>query len=262
MAACSWPASRGSAAAIASCWRKPQQLRAGWAAEPSRPECTGDDFPRRHSDDPADDSGAAYHAARPDEASRRQQVRMRARPREVRRSPVWRAVVVKVLPRPRPAIELSGEQDAGRACCYCATPLTSGAVSAGISYGSIGVHVVDIEVYACPYAPTVHTLVASAACAPRCTQTSVRAGEQGTNAERTVRSGTHERPGGCQERFLGPGRRHGTPRRRCRRSRGRDRRHQGVVRRARQCCSQQCRRPRALGSASNEDGVLTQSAGT
>ncbi|MFS8200464.1 hypothetical protein ACLVWQ_17480 (plasmid) [Streptomyces sp. CWNU-52B] len=54
------------------------------------------------------------------------------------------------LPAPPPAAELGGEQYAGRACCYCRTKLTSGAMSAGISRGRLGVHVLDIEVYACP----------------------------------------------------------------------------------------------------------------
>ena len=54
------------------------------------------------------------------------------------------------LPSPRPVSELTYEQYSGRACCWCGTPLQSGAVSAGISRGRQGAHVLDIEVYACP----------------------------------------------------------------------------------------------------------------
>lgn len=54
------------------------------------------------------------------------------------------------LPTPPPATELGYEAYSGRACCWCGKPLTSGAVSAGISRGSQGAHVLDIEVYACP----------------------------------------------------------------------------------------------------------------
>lgn len=53
-------------------------------------------------------------------------------------------------PTPPPAaIELNYEQYSGRACCWCGTRLWRGAVSAGIARGSIGAHVLDIEVYAC-----------------------------------------------------------------------------------------------------------------
>jgi len=51
---------------------------------------------------------------------------------------------------PPPVDQLNYEQYSGRACCYCGTKLTSGAASAGISRGSQGAHVLDIEVYACP----------------------------------------------------------------------------------------------------------------
>lgn len=53
-------------------------------------------------------------------------------------------------PAPPPAAELSYEQYSGRACCWCAATLTTGAVSAGIARGKSGSHVFDNEVYACP----------------------------------------------------------------------------------------------------------------
>jgi len=53
-------------------------------------------------------------------------------------------------PEPRPVDELNYEQYSGRACCWCGKPLWRGAVSAGISRGSSGAHVLDSEVFACP----------------------------------------------------------------------------------------------------------------
>ncbi|MGI3229974.1 hypothetical protein ACRJ4B_45825 [Streptomyces sp. GTA36] len=57
---------------------------------------------------------------------------------------------MRKLPAPPPVDKLGYEQYSGRACCWCGTPLMHGAVSAGISRGSQGAHVLDIEVYACP----------------------------------------------------------------------------------------------------------------
>jgi hypothetical protein len=62
--------------------------------------------------------------------------------------------------QPPPTSELTYEQYSGRACCWCAKKLSRGAVSAGISKGSVGAHRQDIEVYACPdcaHAPTTRT---------------------------------------------------------------------------------------------------------
>ena len=55
-------------------------------------------------------------------------------------------------PAPPPVRELSRAQYSGWACCWCGKSLldVTGAVLAGISRGSSGVHVLDIEVYACP----------------------------------------------------------------------------------------------------------------
>lgn len=53
-------------------------------------------------------------------------------------------------PDPPPATELGREAYSGRACCWCGTALWHGAVSAGISRGSEGAHVLDNEVFACP----------------------------------------------------------------------------------------------------------------
>ncbi|MFJ9754986.1 hypothetical protein [Streptomyces sp. NPDC101149] len=53
-------------------------------------------------------------------------------------------------PTPPPTSELTAEQYAGRACCWCGIPLWRGAVSAGTSQGRMGAHVLDVEVYACP----------------------------------------------------------------------------------------------------------------
>ncbi|MEU6098656.1 hypothetical protein [Streptomyces sp. NPDC047079] len=52
-------------------------------------------------------------------------------------------------PTPPPTSHLNAEQYAGRACCWCGKPLWHGAVSAGISRGRSGAHVLDTEVYAC-----------------------------------------------------------------------------------------------------------------
>lgn len=55
-------------------------------------------------------------------------------------------------PEPPPATELNYTQYSGRACCWCGKSLldVTGVKSAGIARGSSGVHVLDIEVYACP----------------------------------------------------------------------------------------------------------------
>lgn len=46
--------------------------------------------------------------------------------------------------------DLSWEQYAGRACFACGKQLTVGAVSCGRATGRLGVHVLDVEVWACP----------------------------------------------------------------------------------------------------------------
>ncbi|MGW4728073.1 hypothetical protein ACWEQC_02520 [Streptomyces shenzhenensis] len=53
---------------------------------------------------------------------------------------------------PPPAASLTYAQYSGWACCWCAKSLLNviGAVSAGIAHGREGVHVLDVEVYACP----------------------------------------------------------------------------------------------------------------
>lgn len=55
------------------------------------------------------------------------------------------------LPEPPPVRNLSRAQCDGWACCWCGKSLldAKGTVLAGISRGSSGVHVLDIEVYAC-----------------------------------------------------------------------------------------------------------------
>lgn len=52
-------------------------------------------------------------------------------------------------PTPPPAADLSYAQYSGWACCWCATPLNSGARSAGRAEGSSGAHDLSIEVYEC-----------------------------------------------------------------------------------------------------------------
>lgn len=47
---------------------------------------------------------------------------------------------------------LSPERAAGRACVVCGESLTTGAVSRGWLRGRSGVHVLDVEVWACPEA--------------------------------------------------------------------------------------------------------------
>ncbi|MFE7978445.1 hypothetical protein [Streptomyces shenzhenensis] len=53
---------------------------------------------------------------------------------------------------PPPAASLTYVQYSGWACCWCAKSLLDvvGAVSAGRARGREGVHVLDVEVYACP----------------------------------------------------------------------------------------------------------------
>ncbi|MGP4089549.1 hypothetical protein [Streptomyces sp. KR55] len=50
------------------------------------------------------------------------------------------------------ALDLTRAQYSGWACCWCGKSLVdvTGAVSAGVSRGRDGAHVLDIEVYACP----------------------------------------------------------------------------------------------------------------
>jgi len=54
-------------------------------------------------------------------------------------------------PTPPPVSELSKAQYDGWACCWCGKDLLGvrGTVSAGIARGLSGVHVLDIEVWAC-----------------------------------------------------------------------------------------------------------------
>lgn len=53
--------------------------------------------------------------------------------------------------RPVPTAQaLSWEQYAGRACCACGKPLTTGAVHRGVARGRQGAHVLDVEVWTCP----------------------------------------------------------------------------------------------------------------
>jgi hypothetical protein len=52
-------------------------------------------------------------------------------------------------PKPPPATELTRAQYDGYACCWCGTSLWQGAISVGRARGSIGAHVLDVEVYAC-----------------------------------------------------------------------------------------------------------------
>ncbi|MET9508931.1 hypothetical protein ABZX62_10715 [Streptomyces flavidovirens] len=49
-----------------------------------------------------------------------------------------------------PAPKLSYEAYAGRACYACGRALTTGAVLVGRATGHEGVHVLDVDVYACP----------------------------------------------------------------------------------------------------------------
>ncbi|MEV6394875.1 hypothetical protein AB0M39_08875 [Streptomyces sp. NPDC051907] len=49
-----------------------------------------------------------------------------------------------------PARDLTWEQYAGRTCVVCGRRLTSDAVSRGWARGRQGVHVLDVEVWACP----------------------------------------------------------------------------------------------------------------
>ncbi|MBC2903540.1 hypothetical protein [Streptomyces cupreus] len=52
-------------------------------------------------------------------------------------------------PKPPPVDQLNYAQHSGWRCCWCNKSLMGGARSAGISRGSSGVHVLDIEVYEC-----------------------------------------------------------------------------------------------------------------
>lgn len=52
-------------------------------------------------------------------------------------------------PKPPPARGLNGAQYAGRACCWCNTPLRRGARSAGRAQGMSEAHDLSVEVYEC-----------------------------------------------------------------------------------------------------------------
>ncbi|WP_037648047.1 hypothetical protein [Streptomyces flavidovirens] len=49
-----------------------------------------------------------------------------------------------------PAQKLSYDAYAGRACYACGRTLTTGAILVGRATGRQGVHVLDVDVYACP----------------------------------------------------------------------------------------------------------------
>lgn len=51
---------------------------------------------------------------------------------------------------PPSVFTLTYGQSAGWNCVWCRTPLTTGAVSAGIAHGHMGAHDLSTEVYACP----------------------------------------------------------------------------------------------------------------
>ncbi|GAA1008508.1 hypothetical protein ACFQWA_11825 [Streptomyces thermogriseus] len=54
-------------------------------------------------------------------------------------------------PEPPSALDLTYAQHAGWACCWCGKSLLGcGGVEVGIARGSLGVHVLDVQVYACP----------------------------------------------------------------------------------------------------------------
>nr|PPQ57091.1 hypothetical protein C5F59_10655 [Streptomyces sp. QL37] len=58
-------------------------------------------------------------------------------------------------PRPLPGPDrLTWDQSAGRACVYCARPLTSGAVHVGTIRDRLGAHVLDTEAWAGPCCST------------------------------------------------------------------------------------------------------------
>ncbi|MFF3873258.1 hypothetical protein [Streptomyces sp. NPDC001978] len=71
-------------------------------------------------------------------------------PTAVRRTAWSRSPTGRDPQEPPPTSDLSYEQYAGRACCWCGKQLQHGAVSAGIARGRMGAHVLDVEVYACP----------------------------------------------------------------------------------------------------------------
>lgn len=60
-----------------------------------------------------------------------------------------------------PVSLLSYWQYKGWDCVWCATRLTTGAVSAGIALGDSGAHSLDTEVYACPDCATARGLTAT-----------------------------------------------------------------------------------------------------
>ncbi|KMS77714.1 hypothetical protein ACH49_19710 [Streptomyces leeuwenhoekii] len=54
-------------------------------------------------------------------------------------------------PEPPPYRDLTYQQRAGWACCWCGTSLLrAGGVPAGRARGRSGTHVLDVDVYACP----------------------------------------------------------------------------------------------------------------
>lgn len=58
-------------------------------------------------------------------------------------------MTIPTRPLPAPGT-LTWGQATGRACIWCKTPLTTGAVSAGTIRDRLGAHVLDTEVWAGP----------------------------------------------------------------------------------------------------------------
>jgi hypothetical protein len=48
------------------------------------------------------------------------------------------------------ALDLTPAQYSGWACCLCGASLRNGGAPAGRARGSIGAHVLDVDVYRCP----------------------------------------------------------------------------------------------------------------
>lgn len=48
------------------------------------------------------------------------------------------------------ALDLTRAQFDGRACVWCGMPLWKNATSVGTARGSLGMHSLDVEVFACP----------------------------------------------------------------------------------------------------------------
>ncbi|MEV8311958.1 hypothetical protein AB0P36_32730 [Streptomyces flavidovirens] len=72
---------------------------------------------------------------------------MTARAAKASVTPVHSRCRYKKIP---PVRKLSYEAYAGRACYACGRPLTTGAILVGRATGRAGVHVLDVDVYACP----------------------------------------------------------------------------------------------------------------